>query len=64
LGSNTFSWAEDIATLLRGDGSDHPQHAAGTAEPATVEPATVAGIVDRPAAEPPISGPAVLPAPA
>jgi putative flippase GtrA len=51
LASNTFSWAEDIATLLR----------SGEAERASdVMGAVAAG----PAAQPPVSGPAALPAPA
>lgn len=50
LGSNTFSWAEDIAALLR-TGDRAPDLASSA-------------VADRPAAEPPVSGPAVLPAPA
>ncbi|HST48570.1 glycosyltransferase [Jatrophihabitans sp.] len=46
LGSNTFSWAEDIAALLRSSG----------APAAAQQPAGIA--------EPPVSGPTVLPAPA
>ncbi|MDQ1743408.1 MAG: hypothetical protein QOE23_1747 [Pseudonocardiales bacterium] len=53
LASNTFSWAEDIAGLLRSGEGERKQDTAGAA--------TIAG---RPAAEPPITGPAVLPAPA
>jgi putative flippase GtrA len=54
LGSNTFSWAEDIATLL------------GASPIAAQQPHTVADVPaaeQRPVAEPPV-GPAVLPAPA
>ncbi len=53
LASNTFSWAEDIAGLLRNGEGERMQDTAATAT-----------IVGRPAAEPPITGPAVLPAPA
>jgi dolichol-phosphate mannosyltransferase len=52
LGSNTFSWAEDIATLLRSGESDRKQDTVSTAG---------AAITDRPAAGP-INGQAVLPA--
>jgi dolichol-phosphate mannosyltransferase len=48
LGSNTFSWADDIAGLLRG-GVDRQQSTAAAEQPVT---------------EQPVSGPAVLPAPA
>ncbi len=52
LGSNTFSWAEDIAALLRTGDRDPGQDTA------------VAAIAGRPAVEPPVIGQAVLPAPA
>ena len=57
LGSNTFSWADDIATLLRGNAEQ--QQAVGKQAPVTAESPGV----EQPA-EQPISGPAVLPAPA
>jgi hypothetical protein len=47
LGSNTFSWADDIAKLLRGATSAQQQ---------------VVEVAGPPAAEPPVTGPAVLPA--
>jgi hypothetical protein len=54
LGSNTFSWAEDIARLLRDGATDLAQPPAIADRPAA----------ERPVPEPPVSGPAVLPAPA
>ncbi|HEX8767923.1 MAG TPA: GtrA family protein, partial [Jatrophihabitans sp.] len=51
LGSNTFSWAEDIATLLRNETPAQQE-----------EPAAVPRQAGQPAAEQPVSGPAVLPA--
>jgi dolichol-phosphate mannosyltransferase len=53
LGSKTFSWAEDIAALL-GESSGVRQQAPAAAQSAAEQPVT----------EPPVSGPAVLPAPA
>lgn len=75
LGSNTFSWAEDIAHLLGGDATGPRQ--AGTevaalpaavqpvtAQPVTAQPAAGQPVVTPPAADPPAGGPAILPAPA
>ncbi len=68
LGSNTFSWAEDIANLLR-SGSDsvsaprQPAEAAASTAPAAALPAPAAPAAP-PAADPPVTGPAVMPAPA
>ena len=62
LGSNTFSWAEDIATLLRAESTPERQQAPegeGAPSPAAPQPA-----VAQPVTEPPVGGPAVLPAPA
>jgi putative flippase GtrA len=58
LGSNTFSWADDIAALLEVEaGKDE--------HPADESAAVAESTADRqPAAEPPVTGPAVLPAPA
>ena len=53
LGSNTFSWADDIATLLRGSG-----------DVKELPGATAAAATQPPASEPPVAGPAILPAPA
>ena len=59
LGSNTFSWADDIATLLRGTAEQ--QQAVGTQQaPVTAE----APVTGQPVTEHPVGGSAVLPAPA
>ncbi|HEV2887476.1 MAG TPA: glycosyltransferase [Jatrophihabitans sp.] len=67
LGSNTFSWAEDIAHLLRAPASDNAP-ASDKAPASDNAPASdkqqAAGVVDRPVAEPPVGGATVLPAPA
>lgn len=68
LGSNTFSWAEDIAHLLRGDtvlkgDTEDQQQPAAAALPAAA-PVSAPAAATPPAADPPATGPAVLPAPA
>lgn len=64
LGSATFSWAEDIAHLLRGGTASHAD-TAGPQQPAAIAlPAAAQQAATPPAADPPATGPAVLPAPA
>ncbi|MEO7262551.1 MAG: glycosyltransferase [Jatrophihabitantaceae bacterium] len=64
LGSNTFSWADDIANLLRSPHADGQQAAEVSAASAATQPAIQQPAVTPPAADPPVPGPAVLPAPA
>lgn len=58
LGSNTFSWADDISSLLQDETADTQQ----TAEVVPTVPLT--SPTAAPAVDPPVTGPAVLPAPA
>lgn len=58
LGSSTFSWAEDIAALLRAGTPDTQ------ARPVADSPATGQPVNGQPVNGQPVSGPAVLPAPA
>jgi dolichol-phosphate mannosyltransferase len=66
LGSNTFSWADDIAALLGATKDEQASDEPAKAEQATDEPAEPAErpAAERPAAVPPVAGPVVLPAPA
>ncbi|HEY0167432.1 MAG TPA: glycosyltransferase [Jatrophihabitans sp.] len=62
LGSDTFSWAEDIAGLLRSETADTQQ--AAEVVPAVPVAAPTAAPAASPVVDPPVNGPAVLPAPA
>jgi putative flippase GtrA len=71
LGSNTFSWADDIAALLGAEKGEQAMDEQAMDEHAVGQHAVAehAAPAERPAAghgasEPPVGGPAVLPAPA